>query len=336
MSEALVDLEEAASIAADIGELPLEIAALIEQGTVLDFIEGIAGNLERSKQVAERARARLGDAAAHHPELALDLDLADARLLFREQKFAEGAPLLRDVIAKARALGRHETATIGALLLGPVLSDQRELDEAERVFADMIEACVARGDRWHLAAAYGNRAWLWSAKGLIDRTEEDLRLVIQLARESGQAHYERVATHNLAETKLWRGQLDDSLLLARRGLALQSHAEGSTRPDRLLLARVLAARDERPELAEILVTFAEESDLGEDDQAVLGVLQAVAAADKAGLAAAIRGTETVFAQLRLELGVLAARAGALDPDQRSRLIELARADSLWSARAGEL
>src|SRR5262249_20759469 len=99
MNDALVDLDEAAAIAAQIGELPLEIEALIEQGTVLDFIEGIAGNFERSKQIAARARARLGAAAASYPALAIDLDLADARTLFREQKFADGVPLLRDVIA---------------------------------------------------------------------------------------------------------------------------------------------------------------------------------------------------------------------------------------------
>lgn len=336
MSEALVDLEEAAAIAEQIGDLPLEIAALVEQGTVLDFIEGIAGNIERTTQIAARARARLGDAAARYPELAVDLDLADARTLFREHRFAEAAPLLRDVIAKARALGRHETATIGALLLGPLLSDLRELDEAERVFGEMIASCIERGDRWHLAAAYGNRAWLWSAKGEIDRTEEDLRLVIQLARESGQAHYERVATHNLAEHRLWRNQLDDALALARRGLALQSHAEGSTRPDRLLLARVLAARDNRGELTDLLATFAREEGLSEDDEVTLAVLRAVAAGDQPGLAAAFRRTASLFAQLRLELAVLAARLGALDPAERGDLLDLARSDSLFAGRAEEL
>ncbi|HEY5927176.1 MAG TPA: protein kinase [Kofleriaceae bacterium] len=336
MSEALVDLEEATAIAAETGELYLEVETLIEQGTVLDFIEGIAGNFERSQRLAARARERLGAAAAQHAELAIDLDLADARTLFREQKFAEGAPLLRDVIAKARALGSHETATIGALLLGPVLSDLRELDEAEQVFADMIEGCLARGDRWHLAAAYGNRAWLWSAKGMIDRTEEDLRLVIQLARESGQAHYERVATHNLAETKLWRHQLDDALQLARRGLALQSHAEGSTRPDRMLLARVLAARAELAELREVLATFSDEADLADEEKATLAVLHAVAAADQAALGAAIAGTDNLYAGLRFELAILAARAGVLDENRRVLLRQLAGEDPLWAARVAEL
>ena len=336
MQDALVDLQEAVVIAEEVGDLPLEIEALIEQGTVLDFIEGIAGNLERCKAVAARARARLGDAAQKYRSLAIDLDLADARNLFREQKFAEGAPLLRRVIVDARALGQHETAAIAALLLGPMLSDMRELDEAERVFAEMIDNCVARGDRWHLAAAYGNRAWLWSARGDIERTEEDLRLVIQLARESGQAHFERVAAHNLAEHRLWRGQLDDALQLARRGFALQSHAaEGSTRPDRMLLARVCAARGELADLAEVLATFEREDDLGDDERATIRVLQAIASGDRDALRAAVSGLDGVFAQMRLELGVLAAQRGALPADLRQALVELAKTDPVWASRAGE-
>ncbi|NVB85246.1 MAG: hypothetical protein HOV81_43175, partial [Kofleriaceae bacterium] len=282
-------------------------------------------------------RARLGDGAAEHPGLAVDLDLADARVLFREHKFTEGAPILREVIAKARALERHETAIIAALLLGPMLSDLRELDEAERVFAELIDACVARDDRFHLAIAYGNRAWLWTARGAIDRTEDDLRLVIQLSREMGQAHNERVATHNLAEHRLWRGQLDEALPLARRGLALQSHAgEGSTRPDRLLLARVLAARNDRVELRSVLATFDAETDLADDERITLAVLRALAADDNAALARAISEIDAVFAQLRLELAVMAARRSTLPDDVRPGLIELAREDPLWAGRIGEL
>jgi hypothetical protein len=40
--------------------------------------------------------------------------------------------------------------------------------------------------------------------------------------------------------------------------------------------------------------------------------------------------------MRLEFAVLAARLGALDREQRGRLIELARADPLWSTRVSEL
>ena len=81
--------------------------------------------------------------------------------------------------------------------------------------------------------------------------------MIQLARESGQAHLERVATHNLAEHRLWEGELDEALSWRAAAYALQSRAgEGTTRPDRLLLARVLAgAAMNETELAELLETF---------------------------------------------------------------------------------
>jgi hypothetical protein len=99
---------------------------------------------------------------------------------------------------------------------------------------------------------------------------------------------------------------------------------------------VLAARDDREELGKILTTFDNEHGLGTDDQATLAVLRAIAGDDAAGLGAAICRTDDLYGGLRIELGVLAARRGALDDDRRQQLIELARDDLLWSARIGEL
>ncbi|MDB4961453.1 MAG: hypothetical protein JWP01_1452 [Myxococcales bacterium] len=333
LREALELLEEATAISREVGDLALEVESMIEQGIVLDFTE----DFEASKCVAERARARLASSPVPHPGLSIDLDLAAGRALFRALQFAEAAQALRGVLAAARAAHRAETASIAGLLLGCSLADLRELDEAERVFGEMIADCELRGDRFHLAAAYGNRAWLWSARGQIERTSSDLRLAIELARESGQAHFERVATHNLAEHRLWENELEDALQLARRGLALQMRAgEGSTRPDRLLLARILAALGDHAELVEVLETFAAE-EIGEDEAAVIGVLRAVVAredAEKWGTALA--ATRDLFVQLRLELWQLAARQGRLSADLRATAIELATADPVWSRRVGEL
>ena len=338
MAEALVDLDEAAAIAAELGDMPVEVEALLEQATVLDFIEGVAGELARCKAVIARARERLGEQAAAHPQLALDLALAEGRTLHHERRNAEAAAPLRHVLAGAREAGRAQTATVAALLLGPVLCDLRELDEAERVFAELVEMCTARGDRFHLAAALGNRTWLWAALGRIDRMQDDLRSSIQLARESGQAHFERVAAYNLAEDRLWRGLLDEALSLARRSLALQSRAgEGSTRVDRLLLARVLAARGDHGELAEVLATFAAEP--AGDDVLELAVLRAICEpatwdAALAVLAEAPR-PELYAVTSRLELLYLVARAGRLDPGLRAEAVRLAQADPFWAARVGE-
>ena len=161
--------------------------------------------------------------------------------------------------------------------------------------------------------------------------------MIQLAREGGVAFLERAGTHNLAEHRLWRGQLDPALALARRGLALQARSgEGATQPDRLLLARVLAARGERDELAAVLATLAGEAGLTDEERATLAVLDAVARDDGEALRRAIGETATAFAQLRLELGALAAARSALPEALRTELRALAAADPLWAARAGEL
>ena len=334
MRDALVDLEAARQFASQLGDLELELAALVETATVLDFTEDFVS----SRQVTAAARERLGSAAHAQPRLALDLALADARCLYREQRFGEVIPKLREVLTTARSIDDDETETIAALMLGCALSDQGELDEAEGVFSRLIAGCLARDDRFHLAAAYGNRTWLWRARGLVDRTEEDLRHVIQLAREAGQAHFERVATHNLAEHRLWQQELDEALQLARRGLALQSRAgEGSTRADRLLLARVLAAAGNVPELVDTLRPFDLEDGIHDEDLVVLQVLRLVAvrSTDQAAWQTALEGVGTLFLQLRLELLQLAARHHALDDSLRATAIDLAGTDPVWARRIAE-
>ena len=98
----------------------------------------------------------------------------------------------------------------------------------------MIPLCEAHDDRFHLGVAYANRSWLWSVQGETERCNEDLRTVIQLAREIGQAQVERIATYNLGEALLWQGSLDEALQLARRSEALQlGHGEGAAKLDQL-------------------------------------------------------------------------------------------------------
>jgi len=332
LHEARSALEEAVAIAHEVGDGALEIELLLEQGIVLDFLQDFAG----VKAAVDRARARFAELRMPDAGLSIDLELATGRELFRAQRFAESAITLRRVLGAARATNRRETATIAALLLAPALAEIGELDAAEKVFEQVIAACTESGDRFHLTAAYGNRAWLWSARGAIERTADDLRVATQLARESGQAYYERGMTHNLAEQLLWCGRLDEALWLARRSLALQLRAgEGGTSIDRLLLARVLAAMGDLSELREVLATFDEEP-LGDDDPAglaTLEVLRALAADAGADVwRAALDGTEPLFVQLRLELWHLAARAGRLPDELRFAAVELARTDSIWRTR----
>jgi tetratricopeptide (TPR) repeat protein len=330
--DALADLAEAFEIATGERAVALEVEILLEQATAHDW----GDDWKASAELATRAAARLANVPADLREpLELDVALAVGRSAFRNQQFHDAAETLEHVVMRAGELGRYEVETVARLLLAPALVELRRLDDAERVFADLIALCERRQDRAHIGFAYANRAWLWSARGRIERTVDDLRHVIQVARELGQASVERVGSYNLAEDRLWEGDLDDALRLAQRGFALQrAHGEGTTRPDRLLLARILAARDDRAELASILATF-ESEELGPDEEAIVGVLRACTRDTEPGTwRKLLQGIETLGVAQRLELLHLAAQRGQL-AIPRDEVKLLARQDPIWANRADE-
>ncbi len=331
--EARADLEEVIGVARARGEAELEIEAMLELATVLDWSE----RFDESSAITDQARQRLAALPARPRALEVDVELAAARTVFRRGEPGQAAPRLRAVIAEARELGRWETVTIAGMLLALSLVQTDELDAAEAAFAEMIELCEARDDRFHLAAALSNRVWLWSARGEIRRSDQDTRAVIQLTREGGQAHIERAATYNLAEDLLWQGQLDESLQLARRCLRLQQgHGEGTTSPDLMLIARVLAAMGEHAELAAVLAQI-DIASLGAEEQLVHRAL--VAAAGRAGRATwseLLADSAALPVASRLEIVLLAARGGGLAESRRVEAVALARDNPLFVSRVNEL
>jgi tetratricopeptide (TPR) repeat protein len=328
LGDALADLEEAATLAAELGDPALELVATLHRATALDIKE----EYEEAERAAHSAAALL-DRVPDRPDLRLGVELATGRTLFRAHKWAECADRLRRVLGSARDLGEIEIQKIAGLLLGPALVELAKIDEAERVFSDLIEVCRAEHDNFHLGAAYGNRAWLSFARGDVEATAEDLRLVIQLAREGGQAHLERAATHNLAEDRLWQGSLDEALALARRSLAILRAHEGAQWLDQLLIARILAARSECGELRDVLAALKTE-DLPESAVVTADVLACVADdaseatwAQRLESAAAIVSVDT-----RLELALLAVTHERFPAAMRDEVRELAMSHPIWSRR----
>ena len=324
--DALVDLDEVLAIAHALGERTLEVEALIQKATAHDWSD----EFDASATATTAARDRLG---AGTDPLALDVELAEGRSLFRLQKFALAAPHLRRVMGAAHDRDA-EVETIAGVLLGPALVELGDLDEAETVFADVIRLCERTGDRLHFGAAHANRTWLWSKRGEVEQNANDLRIVIQVARENGQASLERIGTYNLAEDRLWQGALDEALQLARRSLAIQrGHGEGDDNLDLVLLARVLAAKGDREELATILALLATE-ELPDADRRALAVLACVR--DRAPHEAwqrALADTEDLSSELRLELAHLAIRDGHLEPQLRDHMREVARLHPIWARRS---
>jgi eukaryotic-like serine/threonine-protein kinase len=327
--QALADLDEALAIALGFGDARLEIEALLEQATALDWGDHFADSTAMTERAIERYREVGGDA-----ELSPEIALALARSVYRQARFAEAVPLLDEVVSLAREAGHSETETIALVMLGPALAEIQELERAEVVFRELIEACERDDDRFHLGAAYANRMVLWTLRGEVERVEADLRTVIQLARETGQATLERMACHNLAEQRLWQGAFDEAANLARRGLSVQrGHGESLTWVDELLLARILAARGDLGEAGALLAEISKQ-DIGEGNLVVVGVLQCcVTAATPDAWAAWLARADAVLSEdVRLELAALAQRNHALPAEKLAGVRSLAERHSVWSRR----
>jgi tetratricopeptide (TPR) repeat protein len=325
--EALADLDDAVAIAVELGDARLEIEALLEQATALDWSE----EFTRSAAITERALARHRDSG--DPDLGPEIAFAHARMLYRQTGPA-AVPLLAGVVEQAIRAGHQETETIARLLLAPALVEAKRLDAAEAAFEQLIELCRNNDDRLHFGAAVSNRMVLWGACGQLDRIEADLRTVIQLARETGQVMLERGATHNLAEHRLWQDALGEALTLARRGLSLQlSHAEGATAVDELLLARVLAARGELDETRSLVARLAA-IDLAPEDRIVVEMLRCFVdgAAPSEWQPWLERADAALSEDVVLELSALAKQRSALSLERLAHVRLLARRNSMWSRR----
>jgi tetratricopeptide (TPR) repeat protein len=245
IEEAIADLASACELAAALGDRPRRVRWLLEQATALDWADRY---LDSARLVAEACE--LSD-QLDDPVLAARCVVALGRTRWREEKIGEAIELLDRGAALAAEADDYETRVIALLLLPLALVFSGRRDEAAERFVEVIELCEARGDNFHLCAAYGNRMFLW--RNLPDLAVEDLRRANQLAREVGQAGAERVTTHNLAEILYWSGDDRESLALARRALALQRRLMAEpVADDSLLLARIHAARQEWRQVDELL------------------------------------------------------------------------------------
>jgi tetratricopeptide (TPR) repeat protein len=329
--DALADLDEASRIADSIDDARLKLDVELERAAALDWGDDYPGSAQAA------AKSRTLQQQTPIADLAIEVELAEARSLFRDQQFEAAAPRLQRVRDAARGTDHYEAETIAGLLLILVLVDLGRYPEADEVFGEVVSMCEARDDKLHLGAAYANRSWLWSARGEIDRCAADLRRVIQLAREIGQASLERIATYNLGEAMLWQGSLDDALRLARRSASIQrSHGEGASHFDELLIARILAARADRIELGTVLDAL-ETAPLSPTELATVRVLRCAATeAPMDAWGRALReGAEALTVEGRLELSHLALRCGRLPAELREELRVLKTTHPTWASLPDE-
>lgn len=250
MADAIVDARNAAEIARAIGDNERLVDALLEEATALDWAEDFATSALRAQEARQCGSA--------DPGRQVRIALAEARAAFRQHP-ADAAASLLSVANQAVEHGDRETTVIAAMLAGPVLLRESQIDRAQEIFALGEATCKQSGDLFHLAALLVNRIPLWWARGDIDRCMKDLRDAIHLAREHGQAMIERSGAYNLAEVLLWRNQLDEAHEWAQWSLSLQEQSGVSAAiPDLLLTLRVAAARNNRDTVALRLIELPEQ------------------------------------------------------------------------------
>jgi len=212
---------------------------------VLDW----ANEYAESTHLVEEARAlveRIGDR-----RLELRFWGALGRSYYHQERQVEAIELLRRSADGAKESDDYETRVVSLLLLAPLLGAAGRLDEANERFSEVIRLCTEAEDRLHLSVVYVNRATLWITQKLRERSMDDLRRAIQLAREVGNPLSECIATNNVAEFLHWLGEADEALVMTRRVRVLeQRFMERPVADGSLLLARIQATRGDFDEAAQ--------------------------------------------------------------------------------------
>jgi hypothetical protein len=241
LPEALVDFDAALVAADQLGDRELAIAIRFAQAIAHDWHDDFAAATACVQSAGELL------AATGEPERDPRYLVGVARARCRQHDWHGAIPLLRRALLSLHD-SSGETPIIARMLLAPALVLEGQLDEAEAGFVELIDLCEQSSDRFHQAAAHGNRLRLWQTRRVPDRALEDLRRAVQIAREIGHPNIEAQSTFNLAELTFWNGDHGEALRLARRAYDLQARFRKTTAAvEALLLARIHAARDELDE-----------------------------------------------------------------------------------------
>ena len=246
--EALGDLSAARALAGSQKNTALEVDLLLEEATVLDWLEDAEGTAARTQEALEKAES-LDD-----PRLSVRCSLARARQAWRQGDWARATRLLTATVEAATLARDTETRVIALMMQGTGLALAGEADASARAFDEGLALCRKEGDALHEAATLINRPFLWRARGDVEAALEDLRRSTALARELGHPQVERWASGNLAEFLHWMGHTEEALRLARRAheLGVRFFDEHPVAVDAVLLARVCAARGELDEARRLL------------------------------------------------------------------------------------
>lgn len=234
---ALIDLRKARERAHATGATEQELELMLDEATVLDWTR--EGNQSRALALQVQ-----DSGYPLSPRLRARLAMSLARSHHRRGETEASLQVGSEAVQLAAALGDegYETRIIAALMVATECANAGQLAQAEEGFLEVITEAGSRGDLWHVAAAYTNRATLWHGLRNVERLLSDLATTVRLSREIGEASLEWVAVYNLAESEYVMGKLDEARERARRALDLSKQLFGDLNREvsvsELLLARI--------------------------------------------------------------------------------------------------
>ncbi|WP_223753898.1 serine/threonine-protein kinase PknK [Myxococcus sp. RHSTA-1-4] len=249
------DFAEARALARFLCAAGDEVELLLDEAMALDWTNDYASSEARVGEAQRLARER----GLQSPQLQVRLLLGWGRARLRAGQWAEACVPLEEAATRALALGDagYESWVVSLLLLAAILPMLGRIDDADRIFDELIAACYRRGDRLHLGSALNNRRNLRVARGDLPGALRDQEQFMRLGRELGMVGWEYFAEYNMGELLYQAGDTEAALPHITRAISLeQRHREVAPRPWALLLhARVLARMGEdaraREQLAEV-------------------------------------------------------------------------------------
>jgi tetratricopeptide (TPR) repeat protein len=340
-SDAIADFASARSLADALSDETSKAEILLDEATALDWMDEYRASSERVELAAS--------ANTQTPLLNARLLMGKGRTAFRFNRVSEAAELLGQAAQAAAGLGvlGYETLVISILLRGYILATLGRLEDSEQAFDQVIPLCRSHGDKLHWGAAVGNRVMLWTARNDRERLLADLKQLLDISRELGNARMEQQAHYYLGLYLMWLAEWDSAEEHAHHAVAIDERrlGEAMRAESLLLLARVLSLRGElsRSEAISGRIRQLQEAARGRGQPGLELLpseevqLAAIELAARAGGAeewevVRARAKEVLSGQELLELLELIGEAALRRHDQRSAVAVFAEASTL----AGEI
>ena len=246
-SRSLRDELDRAGIALRLGELDQAQTALVELERRAEGDERLEvivelGNVAYRQGEVQRA-IKLFESALETSELELDTHPALAESLGRAYMAAgrlpEAIALFRRFVAHQQSSGDVVRAIRFACLLGTALTDNAELNEAERTIASALERAESVTDARTRARAYRAQARALAERGRTEESSRYVRTALETLQSNDDAYTVAHAHQSLAHIYLDANQLDEAAAELDAGRAL---VEASAAPTELSLFTLEEAR----------------------------------------------------------------------------------------------